>query len=78
MKTKNILKHPSELRRTLKAFFTFYKYLFGREGRNNKSKFESKFVSARVEAKETKKSSVESESKIKSVSSKVSSKETVI
>ncbi len=78
MKTKNILKHPSELRRTLKAFFTFYKYLFGKEGRNNKSKFESKFESTSLDVKETKKSLVESNPIVKSTKSKVSPKETVM
>jgi len=42
MKAKNIIRHPSELRRTLKAFFTFYKHLFGKESKENKSKFKSR------------------------------------
>ncbi len=42
MKAKNIIKHPSELRRTLKAFFTFYKHLFSKDSKKNKTKFKSR------------------------------------
>jgi anaerobic magnesium-protoporphyrin IX monomethyl ester cyclase len=44
MKFKNILKNPSELRRTLKAFFTFYKYLFNKSNKANKRKFDQKIA----------------------------------
>ncbi|MEI7811046.1 MAG: radical SAM protein [Ignavibacteria bacterium] len=40
MKFKNILFHPAELRRTVKAFLTFYKYLFNKDYKKNKKKFE--------------------------------------
>ena len=42
MKMKNILKHPAELRRTIKAFFTFQKYLFNGRNRQNKEIFDKK------------------------------------
>ncbi len=42
MKMKNILKHPSELRRTIKAFFTFRKYLFNGKNKQNKEIFDKK------------------------------------
>ena len=42
MKIKNILKHPSELRRTIKAFFTFQKYLFNGKNKENKETFDKK------------------------------------
>ncbi len=42
MKVKNIVKHPSELRRTLKAFLTFYKHLFSNESKINRSKFKAR------------------------------------
>ena len=44
VKAKNIIKHPSELKRTLKAFFTFYKHLFGKESKSNRSKFKSRLI----------------------------------
>ncbi len=42
MKLKNIITHPSELKRTVKAFLTFYKYLFNGKNRENKEKFDRK------------------------------------
>lgn len=42
MKIKNILKHPEELRRTLKSFLIFYKYLFNKKNKLSKMKFETK------------------------------------
>ncbi len=45
MKAKNIVRHPSELRRTLKAFLTFYKHLFNKESKINRSKFKSRLDS---------------------------------
>jgi anaerobic magnesium-protoporphyrin IX monomethyl ester cyclase len=42
VKLRSIIRHPAELRRTLKAFFTFYKYLFGGNNKDNKVKFDSK------------------------------------
>lgn len=42
MKMKNIVTNPAELRRTIKAFLTFYKYLFNKNNKQNKKKFESK------------------------------------
>jgi len=48
MKIKNILTHPSELRRTVKAFLTFYKYLFNKDNKKNKEKFESKLTALRL------------------------------
>ena len=42
VKLRTIIKHPAELKRTIKAFLTFYKYLFNRNNKNNKAKFESK------------------------------------
>lgn len=44
MKLKNILRHPEELKRTVKAFFVFYKYLFNKKGKENKQKFEKKLA----------------------------------
>lgn len=44
IKLKSIIKHPAELRRTFKAFFTFYKYLFGGNNKANKNKFDSKLI----------------------------------
>lgn len=41
MKAKNIITNPAELRRTVKAFFTFYKYLFNSDAKKNKEKFDS-------------------------------------
>ena len=42
VKFRSILRHPAELRRTLKAFLTFYKYLFGKGNKENEIKFKSK------------------------------------
>ncbi|MGE5812392.1 MAG: B12-binding domain-containing radical SAM protein, partial [Ignavibacteria bacterium] len=42
MKVRTILTHPSELRRTVKAFFNFYKYLFNSDSKKNKVKFSRK------------------------------------
>lgn len=42
VKIRSIIRHPAELKRTLKAFFTFYKYLFGKNSKENKVKFKSK------------------------------------
>lgn len=42
-KMRTIIFHPSELRRTIKAFLTFYKYLFNNNSKENKRKFERKF-----------------------------------
>lgn len=42
MKAKNILRHPSELRRTVKAFFVFYKHLFNKNNKDLKKKFDAK------------------------------------
>ena len=42
MKIKNILKHPAELRRTIKAFFTFRKYLFNGKNKQNKEIFDKR------------------------------------
>jgi len=44
MKAKNILRHPSELKRTLKAFLTFYKHLFSKESKANTSKFKTRLA----------------------------------
>lgn len=44
VKLRTILKHPSELRRTIKAFLTFYKYLFGKESKLSKQKFREKIT----------------------------------
>ena len=44
MKAKTILTHPSELKRTVKAFLTFYKHLFNKENKKNKEKFETKLA----------------------------------
>ncbi len=51
MKAKNIVKHPSELRRTLKAFLTFYKHLFSKESKINRSKFKSRLETSSGAAK---------------------------
>ncbi|MCZ7614309.1 MAG: hypothetical protein M5T52_12440 [Ignavibacteriaceae bacterium] len=42
MKAKNIIRHPSELKRTLKAFLTFYKHLFSKESKANTDKFKTR------------------------------------
>jgi hypothetical protein len=42
VKLRTILRHPAELKRTIKAFLTFYKYLFNRNNKKNKEKFEKK------------------------------------
>ena len=42
MKMKTIFNHPSELRRTVKAFLTFHKYLFNKNNKVNKEKFSMK------------------------------------
>ena len=42
MKLKNVLTHPSEWKRTVKAFLTFYKHLFSKESKKNQVKFRSK------------------------------------
>ncbi|MCU7491563.1 MAG: radical SAM protein [Ignavibacteria bacterium] len=44
MKLKNIVTNPAELRRTVKAFLTFYKYLFNKNNKENKKKFERKLA----------------------------------
>jgi len=49
MKLKSVLKNPAELRRTLKAFLSFYKYLFNGTYKQNKSKFESKLASGPIQ-----------------------------
>ena len=40
VKLKTILVHPSEIRRTIKAFLNFYKYLFNKDNKKNKEKFD--------------------------------------
>jgi len=40
VKLKTILAHPSEIRRTIKAFLNFYKYLFNKDNKKNKEKFD--------------------------------------
>lgn len=42
VKLRTILRHPAELKRTIKAFLTFYKYLFNGNNKRNKEKFEKK------------------------------------
>ena len=42
VKLRTILMHPAELKRTIKAFLTFYKYLFNGNITKNKEKFEKK------------------------------------
>lgn len=42
VKLRTIITHPAELKRTIKAFLTFYKYLFNKNNKKNKEKFESK------------------------------------
>ena len=57
-KLRTILFHPEELRRTVKAFFTFYKYLFNKDNKKNKAKFASKIsvvTSAKNETEKKKK-----------------------
>ena len=49
MKLKNIAKHPSELIRTIKAFFTFYKHLFGKESKSNRNKFRYRIIGGNKE-----------------------------
>ena len=44
MKLRSVLTNPAELRRTVKAFLSFYKYLFGGDHKENKSKFEQKLA----------------------------------
>jgi len=44
MKLKSVLRNPAELRRTIKAFLSFYKYLFNGTYKQNKSKFENKLA----------------------------------
>lgn len=78
MKTKNIIKHPSELRRTLKAFFTFYKHLFGKESKINKSKFKSRLVMSSSDTKKELLEKNESEISNASMKTKVSQKESVM
>ena len=51
VKLRSIIKHPAELKRTLKAFFTFYKYLFGGNSKENKEKFDSKLEQIKVTSK---------------------------
>ncbi|MEJ2195468.1 MAG: radical SAM protein [Ignavibacteriaceae bacterium] len=48
MKLKNIIRHPSELKRTIKAFITFYKHLFSKENKLNRSKFKSRLNKSKV------------------------------
>ena len=50
VKLRSILRHPAELRRTFKAFFTFYKYLFGNGSQENKAKFKSKLDQIKLTA----------------------------
>lgn len=52
VKIKTILMHPSELRRTFKAFFTFYKYLFNKQNKTNKEKFKKKIETMEFKIKE--------------------------
>jgi hypothetical protein len=78
MKTKNILKHPSELRRTLKAFFTFYKHLFGKESKINKSKFKSRLVKSGSDAKSVLPEKNGAEISKPTINTKVSQKESVM
>jgi len=42
MKLRNVATHPSEWRRTVKAFLTFYKHLFSKESKKNKEKFKTR------------------------------------
>ncbi|HTY10694.1 MAG TPA: radical SAM protein [Bacteroidota bacterium] len=51
MKLKSVLRNPAELRRTLKAFLSFYKYLFGGSHKENKNKFETKLAAGSVQRK---------------------------
>ncbi len=53
VKLKTILKHPSELKRTIKAFLTFYKYLFYGDAKSNKNKFRSRISSLKKLEKDT-------------------------
>jgi anaerobic magnesium-protoporphyrin IX monomethyl ester cyclase len=78
MKTKNIIKHPSELRRTLKAFFTFYKHLFGKESKINKSKFKSRLMTSSSDIKDVLQEKNESENSKASIKTKLSQKESVM
>ena len=78
MKTKNIIKHPSELRRTLKAFLTLYKHLFGKESKINKSKFKSRLVTSNSDTKDVLQEKNESEISKTSIKTKVSQKESVM
>jgi len=47
VKLRTLLMHPSELRRTIKAFLTFYKYLFNKDNKQNKIKFDAKIEEIR-------------------------------
>jgi radical SAM superfamily enzyme YgiQ (UPF0313 family) len=51
MKLRNIIKHPSELRRTIKAFFNFRKYLFNGNNKQNKELFDKKIESFKIDNK---------------------------
>ena len=42
MKLKSVLTNPLEFRRTMKAFLSFYKYLFNGHHKEDKLKFEKK------------------------------------
>ncbi len=44
VKLKTIVRHPSELKRTIKAFLTFYKHLFNKNAKKNKRKFKGKIA----------------------------------
>ena len=50
MKLRSMFRNPAEVRRTLKAFLSFYKYLFGGNHKENKSKFEAKLASGQLQA----------------------------
>ena len=80
MKVKNIVKHPSELKRTIKAFFTFYKHLFGKESKINRDKFRSRVLGGKKEfgIKESAKDPTNSGHTNDSAKTKTHQKETVL
>jgi radical SAM superfamily enzyme YgiQ (UPF0313 family) len=53
LKLKTIITNPADLRRTVKAFLNFYKYLFSKNSKNNKQKFTKKLEALKQESSST-------------------------
>jgi radical SAM superfamily enzyme YgiQ (UPF0313 family) len=53
MKFKTVFSDPLEFKRTVKAFFTFYKHLFNKNNKENKKKFEERLSKSALNKSES-------------------------